>query len=46
MMQNVRTEPKGNPKAYKGTPRGEVRAEFRFNKKEKLRKGGVLHENL
>ena len=28
-MQNVQTEPQGNPKLYKGTARGEVWTEFR-----------------
>ena len=36
-MQNVQTEPKGNPKACEGTSRGEVWTEFREDK----RKGAV-----
>ena len=36
-MQNVQTEPQGNPKLYKGTARGEVWTEFRENRQEELR---------
>ena len=36
-MQNVQTEPQGNPKLYRGTARGEVWAEFRENRQKELR---------
>ena len=45
-MQNVQTEPKGNPKAYVYTPRGDVCAEHKVKKsgfdlgKSNLIKGG------